>query len=303
MLGEPRVRGGRCSSAGADPAAVVVERVVPAPQDPVVAGEPVVVELVRRRRRCPAGCRQPIDVQLARRTAARSSARSRRPARCTAAAGAAATGRRWWRARPGAAADRRRTACAPASPSPSRRERRSPRVCSWIRTPERRGRPGRRPQASRAGSSSAVPVAVPERRRGTSASRPRRAPRRASSSSTSCPAPVSDLGHARPARRPGAAAVATVQLAGALEVAVDAVAGARWSSIASRFARAEPRPAPPSRRASAGMPLPNPCVRLAGAEAAVAAARRPAAGAGLDAAPRHRPGSRSLASSAVHSPV
>ena len=85
----------------ADLLAEVVDRVVPAEQDPVVGGEPVVVELVggvadalpvasSRSRR--AGCRG----------AARSSARSRRPGRRTAGPDAAATGTRWCRAPPGA---------------------------------------------------------------------------------------------------------------------------------------------------------------------------------------------------------
>ena len=46
VLGEHVVGLGPLLEGRVDPAAVVVDRVVPAPQDPVVAGEPVVVELV-----------------------------------------------------------------------------------------------------------------------------------------------------------------------------------------------------------------------------------------------------------------
>src|SRR2546429_81970 len=46
VLGQPGERGRVRVARGADAAAVVVDRVVAAPQDPVVGGQPVVVELV-----------------------------------------------------------------------------------------------------------------------------------------------------------------------------------------------------------------------------------------------------------------
>ena len=108
-----------------DPAAVVVDRVVPAPQDPAVARQPVVVEHVRR-------VADPLPVlpadrrPAARPRAARSSARSRRPARSSAAAGSAATGTRWCRAAPAARGPRPcgvRRCTAPVVPSSRRRLR------------------------------------------------------------------------------------------------------------------------------------------------------------------------------------
>ena len=78
----------------ADRAAVAVDGVIPAPQDPVVGGQPVVVELVGAvADPLTAASRSP---PAARSTAARSPARSHRRERRSAAAPAAAADRRSW---------------------------------------------------------------------------------------------------------------------------------------------------------------------------------------------------------------
>ena len=83
-----------------DPAAEVVDRVVAAPQDPVVGGEPEVVELVVRVGQALAP--RPADrLPLRRASAAPTPARSRRPARTAARAGAASRSRPTSRRRPG----------------------------------------------------------------------------------------------------------------------------------------------------------------------------------------------------------
>ena len=135
---------GAARAPAVDPAAVVVDRVVAAPQDPVVAGQPVVVEQVRA---SPTPCRcGPADRRhLLGASAARSSARSRRPAPSSAAAGAAATGTRWCPAAP-----------ARRAPAPSAGAR---RACPGAR---RRGRRLARalvdPHARRPGTAAAAPT-------------------------------------------------------------------------------------------------------------------------------------------------
>ena len=106
---------GRWSRLAGDPPAEVVDRVVAAPEDPVVRGEPVVVELV-------AGVVDALPVAAsrsrpaARPTAARSSARSRRPAPCASGPASRATGTRWCRGRRGRRAPCGRTRSAPPRP-------------------------------------------------------------------------------------------------------------------------------------------------------------------------------------------
>ena len=136
-----------------DAAAEVVDRVVAAPQDPVVRRSAGSSGTGCRSRRCPAGAASR-SRPAARPTAARSSARSRRPAPCASAPAARATGTRWCRARPAAPARCARTPSAPPAPS---RPCRGPRhaVSSWIRTPSRSAASAS-PQASRAGSTRAL---------------------------------------------------------------------------------------------------------------------------------------------------
>ena len=171
-LGREQVVGAALLEAAVDPAAEAVDRVVPAPQDPVVAGQPVVVEQVRRRRRRPAG-RPSRPTPSARRQRLASSARSRRPAPSSAAAGAAATGTRWCRAPPGRRGSRP-AGCARAAPRRARPGR-SPR-CPRRPAPPRPGRPAAAPRPAARARPSRWSRA-PRARRGTSASRPRRAPR------------------------------------------------------------------------------------------------------------------------------
>ena len=85
--------------ARADRAAVAVDRVPAAVQDPVVGGQPVVVELVA----AVADALAVLPADRATGRPARSPARSRRPARRSGGSRAAAADRRWWRAGPAGA--------------------------------------------------------------------------------------------------------------------------------------------------------------------------------------------------------
>ena len=153
VLGQPQERLRVAVQPVVGAPAVVVDRVVAAPEDPPVVGHPVVVEQVAGvgRRRAGRPSRRP---RAAPRSAARSSARSRRPARRTTTAGAAAAGRRWSPAPPGAP-----SAARTASGAPCRRRRtRAPaRGCSRGSAPRGCRQAARSPQASRAGSTIATP--------------------------------------------------------------------------------------------------------------------------------------------------
>ena len=214
----------------------MVDRVVAAPQDPVVAGQPVVVEQVRR-------VADPLPVRparpppSARRSAARSSARSRRPAPSSAAAGAAATGTRWCRARTRSGAHLARRGCARA------------RRPAWSSRPVAGGAlvdPHARRRAPPAAAPRPAGPARPSRcrraptaRRGTSGSRPPRAPASRSSSSYVVAGRPQPARPGRRARRPRAGAVATRELAGLLPAAVDAVPSHRVGD-AAQVLRAQP---------------------------------------------------------------
>ena len=160
------------------------------------------------------------------------------------------------------------------TPAPSRRSRATARVLGACRTPEPQRRPRRSPQASCAGSTQRGRGRGPTHRPGRSARPPRPRICVAVEERRLVPEPPGQFdASARPVDlvRLGGHR----QLAGPLEVAVDAVLrapSARWRpGSPARAVRA-----PPSRRGSAPAPLSSPWVRLAGAEAAVAPGRRPA---------------------------
>ena len=287
---------GACACSSWIRAAVVVDRVVAAPQHPVVAGQPEVVELVAHVGR--AARAVPAEAASCARTAARSSARSPRPGSRRRRSGAAASGRN--------APVPRTTVPARTRPVRGRQRRdRRPR-----RPADRAGRrvlvdpharvqagaaqpPGR---AGRARPSRCRPCTAARRRTAGELSsrrpRPRRAPRRRGRAPGRRPPP-------RPGRR-AARRGREVQLPGRLEVAVDAVGGDRLADLA-QVLLAEPL----EQRHLRGEPLEavGDAVGEAGrAEAAVAAGRRPADGPRLE---QHDvPGRVALpASSAVHRPV
>ena len=138
---------------GADRPTVAVDRVVAAPQDPVIGGHPVVVELV-------AAVGDPVPPapadrrRAAPRSAARSPARSRTRARCSGAGSAAAVDRPRSRAERAALARCRRRSAARVGSRASVTSR--TRVDSKIRAPAVTAR-ARSPSTRRAGFTSASP--------------------------------------------------------------------------------------------------------------------------------------------------
>ena len=157
----------RLLQARVDPAGEVVVGVVPAEEHPVVEGAPVVVELV-------AGVGEPLapppahGIQLRRPTAARSSARGRRPAGSTGRAAGAARGRRPCRGRRG------RPARSPTRCARRRRRPRGRRPVTWCpRAAAPRAARPRRPDPRRAGRGRRGPTVGSRKPPRYRASRPR----------------------------------------------------------------------------------------------------------------------------------
>ena len=173
---------GRHSRRGVDLAAEVVDGVVAAPQDAVVLGQPVVVELVGVVGEALAVA--PADgVELGRRSAARSPSRSRRRARCSASSVGAAGGKALV---PSATRRARTLANGVWTRTRCRRARgRSP----WCARRSARRGPRRPPSGPRPGGPGRrwPPGPCATARRGRWASRPRPACASRSSSTTSWP--------------------------------------------------------------------------------------------------------------------